>query len=69
MLEKDKTINKDDLWERAVSKSNKDYSADTMSIAKAQYTSRMAAIPKILMMGLSGIYNKQIGPKKLKKDF
>ena len=69
MLEKNKTINKDDLWERAVSKSNKDYSADTMSIAKAQYTSRMAAVPKLIMMGLSGIYNEQIGPKKLKKDF
>ena len=69
MLEKNKTINKDDLWERAVSKSNKDYSADTMSIAKAQYTSQMAAIPKLLMIGLSGIYNEQIGPKKLKKDF
>ncbi len=69
MLEKDKTINKDDLWERAVSKSNKDYTASTMSIAKAQYSSRMAAVPKLLILGLSGIYNKQIGPKKLKKDF
>ena len=69
MLEKDKTINKDDLWERAASKSNKDYSASTMSMAKAQYTRQFAAIPKLLMIGLSGIYNKQIGPKKLKKDF
>jgi hypothetical protein len=69
MLEKDKTINKDDLWERAASKSNKDYSASTMSMAKAQYTRQFAAIPKLLMIGLSGIYNKQIGPKKIKKDF
>tara|TARA_B110000305_G_C19240721_1_gene539778 strand:+ start:65 stop:865 length:801 start_codon:yes stop_codon:yes gene_type:complete len=69
LVEKNSTMNTDSIWERAVQKIDKDLDANTMSIAATNTTPQFQAMAKIYIMGLADIYNKLVGPKKIKKDF
>ena len=69
LLEKDSTINVDTIWERAARKIDGDFDANIMSIAKANPTEQFQSMAKIVIMGLTDVYNKLIGSKTTEKDF
>ena len=62
-------MNTDSIWSRAAQKIDKDYDANTMGLAATNPAKQFQAISKVMILGLGDVYNKLIGPQKLKKIF
>lgn len=69
LVEKDSTMNIDNIWNRAANKIDRELDANIMSIAAANPTKQFQAMATVFKLGLEDIYNKIIGPQKTIKDF